>query len=176
MCVCVYAFLCQVYETLFTPHVSRINFKMRMRKLKICSNRASSLIRTKLVSIGAIPQGCPVCCLISISELEQLARSYGIERPPVLYEVFLNLEKNQDQNQNQNLHHGRTQLQQYRHSNQQQQQNHTRMDYQSEDPLHQHSVQTSRTVSFLTLLPPTSQITRAVHRAWPLLLISSPLR
>ena len=90
----------QIYEALFKRYVTRINFKVRMRKLKIWSNRASSLIRTKLVEVGALPQGCPVCCLITVRQLEQLAKSYGIEPPQVFYEVFLSGENQLEQKQN----------------------------------------------------------------------------
>ena len=62
---------------------------MRMRKLDIRSERAPSSVRLKLVELGALPSNCPVCGLISVQQFVRLAKSYGLEPPPVLYEVFL---------------------------------------------------------------------------------------
>ena len=72
-----------------------MNFKMRMRKLDIRSNRAPSSVRMKLVELGALPTHCPVCGLITVRETERLAKSYGIEPPAVFYETFL-LQGSQD--------------------------------------------------------------------------------
>lgn len=66
-----------------------MNFKMRMRKLNIRSNRAPSSIRMKLVELQALPSNCPVCGLITVKELETLAHSYGVTPPAVFYEEFL---------------------------------------------------------------------------------------
>ena len=66
-----------------------MNFKMRMRKLDIRSNRAPSSVRLKLVELGALPTHCPVCGLITVREMERLAKSYGIEPPQVFYDHFL---------------------------------------------------------------------------------------
>lgn len=66
-----------------------MNFKMRMRKLEIKSIRASSSVRQALINLNALPQSSPVCGLIRVSEVERLARSYGVEPPQVLYDVFL---------------------------------------------------------------------------------------
>ncbi len=79
----------QVYDVLFKHYVTRMNFKMRMRKLDIRSNRAPSSVRMKLVELGALPSHCPVCGLITVRETEKLAKSYGIEPPAVFYETFL---------------------------------------------------------------------------------------
>ena len=74
---------------LFKRYVTRMNFKMRMRKLDIRSSRAPSSVRLKLVELGALPAHCPVCGLITLREMERLAKSYGVEPPPVFYEKFL---------------------------------------------------------------------------------------
>ena len=66
-----------------------MNFKMRMRKLEIKSIRAASSVRQALINLNALPQSSPVCGLIRVSEVEQLACSYGVEPPQVLYDVFL---------------------------------------------------------------------------------------
>ena len=81
--------LLQVYDTLFNKYVTRMNFKMRMRKLAIRSIRAPSGIRLKLIDLNALPHHSPVCGLITISEMEHLAKSYGVIPPKVFYEVFL---------------------------------------------------------------------------------------
>ena len=62
---------------------------MRMRKLMIRSNRAPSFVRLKLVELGVLPSNCPVCGLISVRQLVELALSYGLEPPSVIYNVFL---------------------------------------------------------------------------------------
>lgn len=62
---------------------------MRMRKLEIKSIRAASSVRQTLINLDALPQSSPVCGLIRVSEVERLARSYGVEPPQVLYDVFL---------------------------------------------------------------------------------------
>ena len=62
---------------------------MRMRKLEIKSIRAASSVRQALINLNALPQSSPVCGLIRVSEVERLARSYGVEPPQVLYDVFL---------------------------------------------------------------------------------------
>ena len=62
---------------------------MRMRKLAIRSIRAPSGIRLKLIDLNALPHHSPVCGLITISEMERLAKSYGVVPPSVFYEVFL---------------------------------------------------------------------------------------
>ena len=79
----------QVFQTLFKQYVTRMNFKMRMRKLGIKSIRAASSVRQALINLDALPQSSPVCGLIRVSEVERLARSYGVEPPQVLYDVFL---------------------------------------------------------------------------------------
>ena len=79
----------QIFQTLFKQYVTRMNFKMRMRKLEIKSIRAASSVRQALINLDALPQSSPVCGLIRVSEVERLARSYGIEPPQVLYDVFL---------------------------------------------------------------------------------------
>lgn len=81
--------LYQVYDSLFKCYVTRMNFKMRMRKLDIRSNRAPSSIRMKLVELDALPSNCPVCGLITVREMETLAKSYGVTPPQVFYESFL---------------------------------------------------------------------------------------
>lgn len=68
---------------------------MRMRKLEIKSIRAASTVRQALINLDALPQSSPVCGLIRVSEVERLARSYGIEPPQVLYDVFLLWHSNQ---------------------------------------------------------------------------------
>ena len=79
----------QIFQALFKQYVTRMNFKMRMRKLEIKSIRAASSVRQALINLDALPQSSPVCGLIRVSEVERLARSYGIEPPQVLYDVFL---------------------------------------------------------------------------------------
>ena len=79
----------QVYEDLFKVYVTRVNFKMRMRKLHIRSIRAAPIVRVKLIEIGALPSHCPVCGLILVSQVESLAKSYGVVPPNVMYEAFL---------------------------------------------------------------------------------------
>lgn len=74
---------------MFKQYVTRMNFKMRMRKLEIKSIRAASSVRQALINLNALPQSSPVCGLIRVSEVERLARSYGVEPPQVLYDVFL---------------------------------------------------------------------------------------
>ena len=96
-CTCIYMYTCtsaffmpvQVFQTLFKQYVTRMNFKMRMRKLEIKSIRAASSVRQALINLNALPQSSPVCGLIRVSEVERLARSYGVEPPQVLYDVFL---------------------------------------------------------------------------------------
>ena len=66
-----------------------MSFKMRMRKLDIRSNRAPPEIRVKLISLSALPFNCPVCGLITVSEMEQLAKSYGITPPQVFYDCLI---------------------------------------------------------------------------------------
>ena len=78
-----------MFQTLFKQYVTRMNFKMRMRKLEIKSIRAASSVRQALINLDALPQSSPVCGLIRVSEVERLARSYGVEPPQVLYDVFL---------------------------------------------------------------------------------------
>ena len=70
-------------------YVTRVNFKMRMRKLHVRSIRAAPIVRVKLIEIGALPSHCPVCGLILVSEVESLAKSYGVVPPNVVYEAFL---------------------------------------------------------------------------------------
>ena len=97
MCNCdVYAITCtlnsrfylQLYETLFRKYVTRMNFKVRMRKHDIRSIRAASDVRVKLIDLNALPPGCPVCGLIRVPEMETLAKSYGLTPPDVFYDVF----------------------------------------------------------------------------------------
>ena len=128
----------QIYEAIFKRYVNRINFKMRMRKLKIWSSRASSLIRSKLVEVGVLPQGCSVCCLISLVHLEQLAKSYGLEPPHVLYDVFLRHVAELGQNGGQ--HQGQSSRDQM-HSSflRREEQASSPGLFQSEDPLQSHS-------------------------------------
>ena len=78
-----------MFQILFKQYVTRMNFKMRMRKLEIKSIRASSSVRQALINLDALPQSSPVCGLVRVSEVERLARSYGVEPPQVLYDVFL---------------------------------------------------------------------------------------
>ena len=78
-----------MFQSLFKQYVTRMNFKMRMRKLEIKSIRAASSVRQALINLDALPQSSPVCGLIRVSEVERLARSYGVEPPQVLYDVFL---------------------------------------------------------------------------------------
>ena len=66
-----------------------MNFKMRMRKLEIKSIRAASSVRQALINLEALPHSSPVCGLVRVSEVERLARSYGVVPPQVLYDVFL---------------------------------------------------------------------------------------
>jgi hypothetical protein len=84
-----YMGLYQIFQALFKQYVTRMNFKMRMRKLEIKSIRAASSVRQALINLDALPQSSPVCGLVRVSEVERLARSYGIEPPQVLYDVFL---------------------------------------------------------------------------------------
>jgi len=120
---------------------------MRMRKLKIWSTRASSLIRTKLVDVGVLPQGCSVCCLISLAQLEQLAKSYRLEPPQVLYDVFLRRVADRGQNGDQRQEQSpRVQLQGEGQSSRDQRYPYLHRDqqasspilFQSEDPLRSH--------------------------------------
>ena len=85
----------QIFHSLFKQYVTRMNFKMRMRKLEIKSIRAASSVRNVLINLDALPQSSPVCGLIRIAEVERLARSYGVEPPQVLYDVFLLRHSNQ---------------------------------------------------------------------------------
>lgn len=84
----VYILTIQVYETLFRKYVTRMNFKVRMRKHDIRSIRAPSDVRVKLIDLNALPPHCPVCGLIRVPEMERLAKSYGITPPSVFYDVF----------------------------------------------------------------------------------------
>ena len=84
-----------MFHTLFKQYVTRMNFKMRMRKLEIKSIRAASSVRQMLINLDALPQSSPVCGLVRVSEVERLARSYGVEPPQVLYDVFLLRHSNQ---------------------------------------------------------------------------------
>lgn len=59
----------QVYEELFKVYVTRVNFKMRMRKLHVRSIRAAPVVRVKLIELGALPSHSPVCGLILVSEV-----------------------------------------------------------------------------------------------------------
>ncbi len=58
-----------MYEELFKVYVTRVNFKMRMRKLHVRSIRAASIVRVKLIELGALPPHCPVCGLILVSQV-----------------------------------------------------------------------------------------------------------
>ena len=78
----------QVYETLFRKYVTRVNFKVRMRKHDIRSVRAPSDVRVKLIELKALPPHCPVCGLIRVPEVERLAKSFGMTPPSVFYDVF----------------------------------------------------------------------------------------
>ena len=91
-----YIGLYQLYDRLFKELVTRINFKMRMRKLGLKSIRAPPSIRQSLVKLGALPNSSPVCGLLRISEMEQIVLSYDIKPPQVFYDLFLNKE-NTDQ-------------------------------------------------------------------------------
>ena len=84
-----YCSLFQIYETIFKELVTRMNFKMRMRKLQVKSIRAPSSVRLCLIKLGALPSSSPVCGLIRIPEMESLAKSYDITPPPVFYDLFL---------------------------------------------------------------------------------------
>ena len=84
-----YVGLFQTYQMVFKQFVSRMNFKMRMRKLDVRSIRAPSAIRLKMIELNALPPHSPVCGLIKVNEMERLARSYGVTPPPVFYEVFM---------------------------------------------------------------------------------------
>eukprot|EP00731_Ephydatia_muelleri_P021460 Em0014g51a len=84
-----YVGLFQIYQMVFKQFVSRMNFKMRMRKLDVRSIRAPSAIRLKMIELDALPPHSPVCGLIKVNEMERLARSYGVTPPPVFYEVFM---------------------------------------------------------------------------------------
>ena len=86
-CTILYVFI-QVYEVLFRKYVTRMNFKVRMRKHDIRSIRAPSDVRVKLIDLNALPPHCPVCGLIRVPEMERLAKSYGITPPSVFYDVF----------------------------------------------------------------------------------------
>lgn len=85
-----YVGLYQIYDVLFKHLVTRMNFKMRMRKLGIKSIRAPSFIRQNLIQLDALPISSPVCGLLRISEMERLVTSYDMKPPPVFYDLFLN--------------------------------------------------------------------------------------
>ncbi len=84
-----YIGLYQIYDVLFTNLVSRMNFKMRMRKLGIKSIRAPPAIRLNLIKLGALPTSSPVCGLLRISEMDRLVRSYNMTPPTVFHDLFL---------------------------------------------------------------------------------------
>ena len=84
-----YCSLFQIYETIFKDLVTRMNFKMRMRKLQVKSIRAPSSVRLCLIKLGSLPSSSPVCGLIKIPEMESLAKSYDITPPPVFYNLYL---------------------------------------------------------------------------------------
>ena len=84
-----YCSLFQIYETIFKDIVTRMNFKMRMRKLQVKSIRAPSSVRLCLIKLGSLPSSSPVCGLIKIPEMESLAKSYDITPPPVFYDLYL---------------------------------------------------------------------------------------
>lgn len=85
-----YVGLYQIYDVLFKNLVSRMNFKMRMRKLGIKSIRAPPSIRVSLIKLGALPTSSPVCGLLKISEMDRLVRSYNMPPPKVFEDLFLN--------------------------------------------------------------------------------------
>ncbi|XP_019852573.1 PREDICTED: uncharacterized protein LOC109582347 isoform X2 [Amphimedon queenslandica] len=85
-----YIGLYQIYEVLFKHLVTRMNFKMRMRKLGVKSIRAPSFIRQGLIRLGALPSSSPVCGLLRISEMERLVSSYDVKIPQVFYDLFIN--------------------------------------------------------------------------------------
>ena len=85
-----YIGLYQIYEVLFKHLVTRMNFKMRMRKLGVKSIRAPSFIRQGLIRLGALPSSSPVCGLLRISEMERLVTSYDVKLPQVFYDLFIN--------------------------------------------------------------------------------------
>lgn len=84
-----YCSLFQIYEEIFKELVTRMNFKMRMRKLQVKSIRAPSSVRLCLIKVGALPSSSPVCGLIRIPEMESLAKSYDLTPPSVFYDLFL---------------------------------------------------------------------------------------
>lgn len=88
-----YVGLYQIYDALFKHLVTRMNFKMRMRKLGIKSIRAPSFIRQGLIKLDALPNSSPVCGLLRIFEMEKLVKSYDITPPQVFYDLFLNNSK-----------------------------------------------------------------------------------
>ena len=88
-----YVGLYQIYDVLFKHLVTRMNFKMRMRKLGIKSIRAPSFIRQGLIKLDALPSTSPVCGLLRIFEMEKLVKSYEITPPRVFYDLFLNNSK-----------------------------------------------------------------------------------
>lgn len=85
-----YVGLYQIYDCLFKHLVTRMNFKMRMRKLGIKSIRAPPSIRLHLIKLEALPTSSPVCGLLRISEMERLVKSYEIKPPKVFYDLFIN--------------------------------------------------------------------------------------
>lgn len=89
-----YIGLYQLYDRLFKELVTRINFKMRMRKLSLKSIRAPPSIRQSLVKLGALPNSSPVCGLLRMSAMEQIVLSYDIKPPQVFYDLFLNKDDN----------------------------------------------------------------------------------
>ena len=91
-----YVGLYQIYDALFKHLVTRMNFKMRMRKLGIKSIRAPSFIRQSLIKLDALPNSSPVCGLLRISEMERLVKSYDITPPQVFYDLFLSKGKLQE--------------------------------------------------------------------------------
>ena len=82
----------QIYEILFQEYVNRMNFKVRMRKLDIRSIRAPPAVRLKLIELNALPPNCPVCGLVKVSEVEHLAKSYGVVLPAVFTEELITAE------------------------------------------------------------------------------------
>jgi hypothetical protein len=91
-----YVGLYQIYDVLFKHLVTRMNFKMRMRKLGIKSIRAPSFIRQGLIKLDALPSSSPVCGLLRIFEMEKLVKSYEIAPPQVFYDLFLNNYEHQE--------------------------------------------------------------------------------
>ncbi len=71
-----------MYEELFKVYVTRVNFKMRMRKLHVRSIRAASIVRVKLIELGALPPHCPVCGLILVSQVCAHSTVRFLESPP----------------------------------------------------------------------------------------------